>query len=159
MISRIIFTILCAIFCSCAQRITITTVHTAGIELQVSSKPSKYLYNHWLWSREEDSITTLRTYRPKTYNFPPSRSRTGFQIFKNGKIIVYETSPSDKPVQIEGKWVYAKKTNTFDVNFIKLIGVLPHFTAQKTPFSVQIIELEKDKMVIKFVTECNIVGN
>ena len=39
----------------------------------------KHLEGTWLQSREESSGDTL-VYRPNTYDFPPTRGRTGFRM-------------------------------------------------------------------------------
>lgn len=57
----------------------------------------------WLYSYEEDSAD-VRTYRPNTYDFPPSRGRTGFMLQKGGAFVRYGIAPTDGLEEQPGKW-------------------------------------------------------
>ncbi|MFC6998420.1 hypothetical protein [Rufibacter roseus] len=57
----------------------------------------------WLYSYEEDSAD-VRTYRPNTFDFPPSRGRTGFMLLKDGNFIRYGIAPADGLEEQPGKW-------------------------------------------------------
>jgi hypothetical protein len=48
----------------------------------------------WLHSYEEDAGDTV-VFRPNTYDFPPSRGRTGFMLEAGGVIKRYEIAPTD----------------------------------------------------------------
>ena len=43
----------------------------------------KIISKFWIHSYEEDT-EDVRVYRPRSYDFPLSRGRTGFEIKKNG---------------------------------------------------------------------------
>lgn len=57
----------------------------------------------WLYSYEEDSAD-VRTYRPNTFDFPPSRGRTGFMIQQGGGFTRYGIAPTDGLEEQPGKW-------------------------------------------------------
>ncbi|MGV3539184.1 MAG: hypothetical protein ACO1OQ_05195 [Rufibacter sp.] len=57
----------------------------------------------WLYSYEEDSAD-VRTYRPNTFSFPPSRGRTGFMVQKNGTFVRYGIAPTDGLEEQPGAW-------------------------------------------------------
>ena len=57
----------------------------------------------WLHSFEEDSGDTL-VYRPNTFDFPPSRGRTGFTLESGGVIKRYEIAPTDGLEERMGEW-------------------------------------------------------
>jgi hypothetical protein len=44
--------------------------------------------------------------RPSNYNFPPFRGRRGqgFEIKRNGELVLYEIGPDDRPVKKIGKF-------------------------------------------------------
>ncbi|WP_210466388.1 hypothetical protein [Rufibacter roseolus] len=70
----------------------------------------------WLNSYEEDSAD-VRTYRPNTFDFPPSRGRTGFMIQADGTFIRYGIAPTDGLEEQPGKWEAKAKDRllvTFD---------------------------------------------
>ncbi|PRY16434.1 hypothetical protein CLV24_101280 [Pontibacter ummariensis] len=57
----------------------------------------------WLHSYEEDEDSVL-VYRPNTFDFPPSRGRTGFSLDPNGVIRRYEIAPTDGLEEQFGQW-------------------------------------------------------
>ncbi|WP_242693116.1 hypothetical protein [Sabulibacter ruber] len=57
----------------------------------------------WLHSHEEDSAD-VRTYRPNTFDFPPSRGRTGFMLQPDGSFMRYGIAPTDGLEEQPGKW-------------------------------------------------------
>jgi len=134
-------------FCKCANRVVVTDLSSRGLEIQISSKTPEELINKWMWSFEEDKADGVRTYRPESYDFPPSRGRTGAEILKNGKFISYEIGPNDKPIQFEGQWVYDKKSKTIEITFKKTdigVGLMPIITENRKPLLVEIISFNKD---------------
>jgi hypothetical protein len=75
------------------------------------------LVNTWKHSREEDTQGG-RTYRPETYNFPPSRGpRTTYTFDKKGGMVKAYAGPTDGYVEekgtytIEGDKIIANLTN------------------------------------------------
>jgi hypothetical protein len=63
----------------------------------------------WLHSTEEDSADH-KVYRPNTYNFPPSRGRTGFALEKDGLFRLYSIAPTDGLEEHKGEWKMVKPT-------------------------------------------------
>ncbi|WP_187261676.1 hypothetical protein [Pontibacter beigongshangensis] len=59
----------------------------------------------WLHSFEEDEGDTL-VYRPNTFDFPPSRGRTGFAIEDNGVFKEYLIAPTDGLEEHVGQWTH-----------------------------------------------------
>ena len=57
----------------------------------------------WLHSNEEDG-PDYQVYRPNTYNFPPSRGRTGFALEKEGQFRLYTIAPTDGLEEHKGEW-------------------------------------------------------
>ncbi len=66
---------------------------------------SQLLQNTWLHSFEEDQGDIL-TYRPNSYEFPPSRGRTGFDLEEGGVIKEYNIAPTDGLEERIGQWEY-----------------------------------------------------
>ncbi len=63
------------------------------------------IFQHWVESKEESSgRDQVFVYRPKGYNFPPSRGRRSFEIKKNGEFILHEINSSDRPVVLVGRF-------------------------------------------------------
>lgn len=73
---------------------------TCGSGLNV---PESVYGQTWLHSYEEDSAE-VRTYRPNTFDFPPSRGRTGFMLLKDGTFTRYGIAPTDGLEEQPGKW-------------------------------------------------------
>lgn len=63
----------------------------------------RMLQQTWLHSHEEDQGEIL-TYRPNTYDFLPSRGRTGFTFNEDNSFIQYEIAPTDGLEERLGKW-------------------------------------------------------
>ncbi len=55
----------------------------------------------WMHSYEEDT-EGVKVYRPASYDFPPSRGRTGFQLNEDKSFINYEIAPADGIVERKG---------------------------------------------------------
>ncbi|RNI26339.1 hypothetical protein EFB08_13845 [Rufibacter latericius] len=70
----------------------------AGPEL-----PAAVYGNTWLNSYEEDSAD-VKFYRPNTFDFPPSRGRTGFMIEQDGRFLRYGIAPTDGLEEQPGRW-------------------------------------------------------
>ena len=54
----------------------------------------KAITKFWVHSHEEDT-EDVKVYRPRGYEFPPSRGRTGFEIKENGEFVNYDIAPDD----------------------------------------------------------------
>jgi hypothetical protein len=62
----------------------------------------------WLHSYEEDE-GDIMVYRPNTYDFPPSRGRTGFALEEGGVLKQYDIAPTDGLEENVGKWTQLAK--------------------------------------------------
>lgn len=82
------------ILCLLLMAVTCRTREGARLEM---------LQQTWLHSHEEDQGEIL-TYRPNTYDFPPSRGRTGFTFNEDNSFIQYEIAPTDGLEERLGKW-------------------------------------------------------
>lgn len=63
----------------------------------------KLLQRRWVHSHEDDSPTTT-VYRPKGYDFPPSRGRRMFELKAGGDYAQSAPGPTDQPLATSGKW-------------------------------------------------------
>lgn len=64
---------------------------------------SDLLNQQWMHSHEEDTPDEM-VFRPSTYNFPPSRGRSGFELRPDGSARVLGIAPTDAPQEHQGKW-------------------------------------------------------
>lgn len=150
------------LFFSCANRIYVRDVSTTGIEIQVNSKTPEEFYNKWYWSHEEEQQDGMRIYRDSTYNFPLSRGRSGFQIFKSGKFVVLEPGQDDRPIEYVGQWIYDKVTKTIEVSFKKIAKESENSTItteNRNPFLLQIISFDKKMLKLKVIYESKSSGD
>jgi hypothetical protein len=85
------------LLCLLLMAVTCRTKETARLGM---------LQQTWLHSHEEDQGEIL-TYRPNTYDFPPSRGRTGFTFNEDGAFIQYEIAPTDGLEERLGTWKLA----------------------------------------------------
>lgn len=65
--------------------------------------PAQVFGQTWLHSFEEDSAD-VRIYRSNTFDFPPSRGRTGFTLKEDGTFIRYGIAPTDGLEEQPGTW-------------------------------------------------------
>lgn len=101
-----------------------------------NSQEKPELYQHWIHSHEEDNTTEgYRTYRPSSYNFPPSRGRDGFEIKKNGVVLAHPIAPTDGNLTVERKW--------------KIDGDQLIMEDDKGISTFQIISIHPEKIVLK----------
>ncbi|WP_439881502.1 hypothetical protein ACSX1A_20525 [Pontibacter sp. MBLB2868] len=64
---------------------------------------SELIGKTWLHSYEEDEGDVM-VYRLNSYDFPPSRGRTGFELEKGGVLKQYDIAPTDGLEEHVGKW-------------------------------------------------------
>jgi hypothetical protein len=94
------------------------------------------LQQRWLHSREEDSATQM-VFRPDTYELPPARGRTGFELAPGGDMVTLGIGPTDRRAVGEGTW--------------KLEGgdTLVLYESPGAPTRrLKILSLDKDRMVV-----------
>ncbi|RAU84477.1 hypothetical protein [Pontibacter arcticus] len=80
----------------CLVLMAATCKQPSKLEAQLTGKT-------WLHSFEDDQ-NDLTVFRPNTFNFPPSRGRTGFALEPGGVIIRYDIAPTDGLEEHTGKW-------------------------------------------------------
>jgi hypothetical protein len=102
------------------------------------SPEMKVLYRTWLHAHEEDQADVL-VYRPNTYNFPPSRGRTGFAFDQNGLFTQYDIAPTDGIEGRKGQW---KAMNKHTV-LIKLND------QQEPEYQLEIVSLEPELLKVR----------
>ena len=61
------------------------------------------LFQHWMRSHEEES-GDVQVYRPADYPFPPARGRRGFELKRDGELVLYGPGPPDKPEATTERW-------------------------------------------------------
>lgn len=73
----------------------------------------KSITGKWVHSWEEDSGNTT-VYRPASYEFPPSRTRSGFELNPDGSLTNVAISAVDTPASGAGSWEL--KDGVLDLN-------------------------------------------
>jgi hypothetical protein len=63
----------------------------------------KNLQRRWLHSHEEDTDEAM-VYRPATYDFPPSRGRSGFELRPDGTTAEIGIGSTDRREESPGTW-------------------------------------------------------
>lgn len=69
----------------------------------------------WVHSHEEDT-EDVSVYRPRDYEFPLSRGRTGFEIKEGGEFVRYDIAPDDG-LKIDIGRIKQEGPNKLRVNF------------------------------------------
>lgn len=96
------------------------------------------LQKTWLHSHEDDQ-GDVRVYRPNTYNFPPSRGRTGFAFEPNGQFRQYDIAPADGLEEHIGKWELLENGD-IQVSFDK---------EENRNYKIELISVEPEMLKIK----------
>jgi hypothetical protein len=94
----------------------------------------------WLHSYEEDQDDVL-VYRPNTYDFPPSRGRTGFILEREGVAKQYVIAPTDGLEEQIGIWEFRDKNM-----------VLVHIQGNGHPeqrYTMQVVSLKDNVLKVK----------
>jgi hypothetical protein len=92
----------------------------------------------WLHSDEEDSAD-FKVYRLNTYNFPPSRGRTGFALEKDGLFRLYTIAPTDGLEEHKGEWKMVKQ-NRLRVSFPE---------KELSGFDLELISISEDRLKVR----------
>ncbi len=61
------------------------------------------LHRLWVHSHEEDTDTEM-VFRPSTFDFPPARGRTSFDLKPDGSLVAGGISPDDRRSATRGTW-------------------------------------------------------
>jgi len=93
---------------------------------------------HWVHSHEEDTDTEM-VLRPASYNFPPSRGRTSFELKPDGCLIEHGIGPADRREQCEGRW---KLEGGSSLAFYEGSKSKPHRV-------LRVVSSSRDRLVIK----------
>jgi hypothetical protein len=91
------------------------------VVIQNIEKPSidwKFLKQTWIFL-EEDSKTFVREYRPKGFEFPPSRGRDAYDFQENGELVYHGIGAADQPTETKGKWELDSVSQTIKLSFYK----------------------------------------
>ena len=92
----------------------------------------------WLHSTEEDQ-DDIKVYRPNTYQFPPSRGRTGFSIEKDGTFRSFAIAPTDGLEEHPGNWKKVTQ-NILRVTFP---------AGQDKPFDLELVSVSDDLLKVR----------
>jgi len=94
----------------------------------------------WLHSFEEDQADII-VYRPNTYDFAPSRGRTGFLLEKGGVAKQYDIAPTDGLEEHTGTWQLGDK-NTIVVH-------LPGNGRPEQHYNLEIVSLQDEVLKVR----------
>lgn len=101
---------------------------------------SQLLRKTWLHSFEEDQSDII-TYRPNTYDFPPSRGRTGFALEEGGIIKQYNIAPTDGLVEQIGKWEFTDNR--------EILVTIPGNGKPDERYTIEIISLKDEVLKLR----------
>jgi hypothetical protein len=93
----------------------LSIVQLGCLDQPMNNNLSPVIFQHWIHSREEDT-EKVKIYRPRDYQFPPSRGRDGFEIKEDGEFIQYGIGATDRPQEITGTWK-AEEDNKIRISF------------------------------------------
>lgn len=117
----------------CLLFMAVTCKKTDKVAAQLAGKV-------WLHSFEEDE-EGLWVYRPNTYDFPPSKGRTGFSIEPGGVFKRFEIAPADGLQEEEGEWEQLEN----DLVQIRM----GQSSTPPTDYRIQIVSLSDDLLKVK----------
>ena len=99
---------------------------------------NKELMGLWLHSREEDT-DNRKHYRPKSFAFPVSRGRTGFEFKPDGKFVEIGIAPADGPEYIPGSWKESSGR----------MFIITFDDPQKPGYTIKVLELSQELLIIE----------
>ena len=123
--------------------LTAQQCRTKGGQTSILTATDSPLYKTWLHSYEDETEEGTRVYRPNSFEFPPSRGRTGFTIEPGGKFVQYTIAPTDGLMNIEGKWEH-KNSSTLSITFP---------SGKQQPYLIEIVSLEPEMLKLKMIHE------
>jgi hypothetical protein len=96
------------------------------------------LLGRWMHSHEED-IRGTAIYRPREYEFPSARGRTGFDFIASGKTVYYGIADTDGVKELSGRW----ETRGSD-------GIKITFDEERIqPIVLHVLTCDADKLVVR----------
>ena len=99
---------------------------------------SRFLCKRWLHSYEENTVDEM-VFRPASFNFPPARGRTGFELRPDQSLIEIGIGPTDRVEENPGKWKLERGNQ-----------LLFYSQSSRDPTQVmQIVSVDEDRLVIK----------
>ena len=96
------------------------------------------VHGRWLHSHEEDNASEM-VFRPASYNFPPSRGRTGFDLRPDQSLAEIGIAPSDGPQETAGRWELEPGNK---LAFYDKQG------SRKAARTLQIVSASKDRLIV-----------
>lgn len=100
---------------------------------------------YWQHSYEDDKGDTL-AFRPKEYDFPPSRGREGFEFKENGVFKKYAIAPADGIITINGNWKELEEENSL---LIQLEDDIESEYPVPEDYILQILEYNEKEKILK----------
>ena len=82
------------------------------------------LCKHWMHSHEEDTEEET-VYRPASYQFPPARGRTGFELNPDGSLTEHGIGPTDRRTRTAGKWKLKGDALQIGTRAMKIVSLDP----------------------------------
>jgi hypothetical protein len=122
------------------------STNKANMMANAGQELNDILNKTWMHSREE-SGDKYDAYRPEGFDFPPSRGREGFKIFKNGDFIQLSIAPQDGIQEDKGSWSFDKKSQTISVEVASRAG-----TSVK-PYKMKVLEANSKILKVKRIFE------
>jgi hypothetical protein len=102
------------------------------------------IYRHWIKSaQDKDPDRDVLVLRPKGSNFSQSRGMEGFDIQKNGNIVLYQLGPNDRPQKTVGQY-RLESSDRMKVSFDD---------DSMQPLSIKIVSLKDDILRIKLLRD------
>jgi len=96
------------------------------------------LQKRWLHSHEEDTADEM-VFRPASYDFPPARGRSGFELRPDHSLVEIGIGPTDRVEEHPGKWELASGNQ-----------LLCSSGSPSTPNrAMQIVSVDEDRLVVK----------
>ena len=97
-------------------------------------------FQSWIHSYEEDS-DSVTVYRPKGYELPLSRGRSGIAFKKDGHFEQYDIAPTDGLEKSQGNWTQVS-TNELEIQ-------LYHPREGRPPsYRIRILTIQDNKLVV-----------
>jgi hypothetical protein len=101
---------------------------------------TKLIGTTWLHAFEEDNDDVM-VYRPNTYDFAPSRGRTGFMLEKGGVLKQYDIAPTDGLQEHVGLW---KK-----VDEDKILVEIKAEEKNSQKYMIEVVSIKEDVLKLK----------
>ena len=135
----VLFVFLALFSYSCSPKSGSVNTMASGSGHMLTRTNVEYLCKHWVHSREEQQQTDKdQIYRPKDFKeFPASRFRMQYILYKNGDCEWYYLAPDDGHHFKPGKW-------RLDPNDKSILQIIKDGTTE----SYRITELTKDMLRI-----------